>query len=250
MSAVNEAFECSREATNGVLSVIDQGWYAVLQAIREKLKSGGDEKLRGGNSGAQAHQSLDPSLLPSHTLSWNDLHSDHSGCARGWSGFHATGNYEEGGELWIPALNLKLRFLPGMLPGNIIYYISSLMPNNPGDFILIRGALLEHVILPFKGGNRYADTSYLPAAFLRQDEEMNERAQTAPLSTVHDITNRLSSEAQAKKDSACDEKLKKPKSNKKKTHEKRSTVDRVSLHEIKLKHLTDTLDRHDKKIDS
>lgn len=122
------------------------------------------------------------------------------------------------------------------------------MSNNPGDFILIRGALLEHAILPFKGGSRYADTSYLPATLVRQDEELNGRAQTAPFSTVHDIISRLSSEAQAKRDySERNEKLKKPQSNKKKTHEKKTTVNRISLHDKKLERLTGTFDRHGEK---
>lgn len=123
ISAIHEAFECSREAINGVLLIIDQDWHTVLQAIREKWKT------MARSSGVQMYQNLDPSLLPYHTLSRDrsdDMQLDDSGYARGWSGVHATGNYEEGGELWIPALNLKLRFLPGMLRGDFIY-ISSLM---------------------------------------------------------------------------------------------------------------------------
>jgi hypothetical protein len=53
----------------------------------------------------------------------------------GYAGLYAAGDFKTGGHVFFPRLRLRVRLLPG-------------------DFILIRGRVLEHEIEAFDGGQR------------------------------------------------------------------------------------------------
>lgn len=82
--------------------------------------------------------SVDSSLLEGRELLFNRLsgrHWDSQDPRLAYAGLYAAGNFTSGGYLYFPQLNLRVRLLPG-------------------DFILLRGRVLEHEIEAWEGGQR------------------------------------------------------------------------------------------------
>lgn len=86
----------------------------------------------------EALNAIDPLLLEGRELLFNRLsgiHRDSLDPILGWAGLYAAGYYTSGGYLYIPPLKLRIRF-------------------QPGDFVLIRGRVVEHAIQEWSGGQR------------------------------------------------------------------------------------------------
>ena len=85
-----------------------------------------------------AWTSVDSSLFEGRELLFNRIsgrHRDHQDPKLAYAGLYAAGNFKSGGRVFFPQLNLRVRLLPG-------------------DFVLIRGRVLEHEIEAWEGGQR------------------------------------------------------------------------------------------------
>lgn len=96
------------------------------------------DKLNQDNAASKALSSIDPLLFEGRGVMYNrktPLHQDKLDPHRGWAALLALGEFKTGGELSIPRLKLKVRYLPG-------------------DLILIRGRILPHEVLDWDGKQR------------------------------------------------------------------------------------------------
>jgi hypothetical protein len=85
-----------------------------------------------------AWTSVDSLLLEGRELLLNRIsgrHRDHQDPKLAYAGLFAAGNFKSGGHIFFPQLNLQVRLLPG-------------------DFVLLRGRVLEHEIEAWEGGQR------------------------------------------------------------------------------------------------
>jgi len=85
-----------------------------------------------------AWTSVDSLLLEGRELLFNRIsgrHRDHQDPRLAYAGLYAAGNFKSGGYVSFPQLNLRVRLLPG-------------------DFVLLRGRVLEHEIEAWEGGQR------------------------------------------------------------------------------------------------
>lgn len=163
-TALSESFNFCRHAANAVLSYIDPEWFAALASIRQGLYN--------SNSSNRLVQSINPSLWPSHTVTWDrhiDAHYDTKDHPRGWSALSVYGTFVSGGELCIPTLGLRMRL-------------------TPRDTAYIRGTMLEHQIMDFQGGHRFAHTSYLPFSMVHHYQHLlHKPILSMPFSHVDEI---------------------------------------------------------------
>ena len=81
---------------------------------------------------------MDPLLSEGRELLLNRIsgrHRDSQDPKLAYAGLYAAGNFTSGGHLFFPQLNLRVHLLPG-------------------DFVLLRGRVLEHQIEAWEGGQR------------------------------------------------------------------------------------------------
>jgi hypothetical protein len=106
---------------------------AFFQALSELHK-----RATAKHAGLAAWTSVDPLLFEGRELLFNRIsgrHRDHLDPKLAYAGLFAAGNFTSGGYIHFPQLNLRVRLLPG-------------------DFVLIRGRVLEHEIEAWEGGQR------------------------------------------------------------------------------------------------
>ena len=121
---------------NGILEEIDPDFFRGLLAVREVI----DKDI----SSVSSLTSIDPILMEGRSLIFNrqtPLHNDSQDCLTGWQFILAAGHFTNGGSMYIPHLDLRLRLLPG-------------------DLIAIRGRLLSHEIEPWFGGQRISMVNF------------------------------------------------------------------------------------------
>ncbi len=101
-----------------------------------------------------AWTSVDPLLLEGRELLFNRIsgrHRDSQDPKLAYAGLFAAGNFTSGGQIFFPQLNLQVRLLPG-------------------DFVLIRGRVLEHEIEGWKGGQRISIPHFTHTSLWRDCE--------------------------------------------------------------------------------
>ena len=90
------------------------------------------------HSSLAAWTSVDSLLMEGRELLFNRIsgrHRDKQDPKLAYAGLYAAGNFKSGGHVSFPQLNLRVRLLPG-------------------DFVLLRGRVLEHEIEAWDGGQR------------------------------------------------------------------------------------------------
>jgi hypothetical protein len=118
------------ERINETIRLVDPVFFKAITELRQ-VSSEKHPSLRMWNS-------QDPLLFEGRELLFNrssGKHVDSQDPKAAYAGLFAAGNFTSGGVLHIPGLNLRVRLLPG-------------------DFVLIRGRVLEHEIEPWDGGQR------------------------------------------------------------------------------------------------
>jgi hypothetical protein len=123
-------FDLLSKKINETIEVVDPKFFAALT----KLQNIATVK----HSSLAVWRSVDPLLLEGRELLFNRLsgrHKDSQDPRLASAGLYAAGNFKSGGYLFFHQFNLRVRLLPG-------------------DFVLIRGRVLEHEIEAWEGGQR------------------------------------------------------------------------------------------------
>ena len=105
----------------------------------------------------------DPLLMEGREVLFNRIsgnHLDGQDPRLGYAGLYSCGTFTSGGWIYFRQLKLKIRLLPG-------------------DFILIRGRVLEHEILEFDGGQRISIPHFTHTSLWR-DLGMADRVDLPP----------------------------------------------------------------------
>lgn len=117
---------------NKTLETMDKKYYSALGALHKAVM----EKYPH----VEAFSSIDPLLMEGRAIMFNrqtPKHGDTADPKESWVFLLALGSFSSGGDFYIPALKLRLRYLPG-------------------DGIWLRGSALEHEVEAWEGGQRIA----------------------------------------------------------------------------------------------
>lgn len=129
---------------NEAVRLIDPEFYQDITTLRKRSEKK-HAILKGLNS-------IDPLLFEGRELLFNrrsEAHTDHQDPILGYAGLFAAGNFTHGGMLVFPELGpLRLRL-------------------QPGDFVLARGRVLEHLVEEWKGGQRIGIPHFTHTALWR-----------------------------------------------------------------------------------
>lgn len=115
---------------NECIKLVDPIFFDALTQLHRKATA--------KHASLAAWTSVDPLLLEGRELLLNRIsgrHRDHQDPKLAYAGLYAAGNFKSGGSIFFPQLNLRVRLLPG-------------------DFVLLRGRVLEHEIEAWEGGQR------------------------------------------------------------------------------------------------
>ena len=118
------------ERINHIIKLAEPQFYEALVKLREVSSS--------KHATLATYNNLDPLLMEGRELLFNrksGRHIDLQDPVLGYAGLLSLGNFDRGGSLYLHQLNLKVSLLPG-------------------DFVLIRGRVLEHEIEDWDGGQR------------------------------------------------------------------------------------------------
>jgi hypothetical protein len=125
-----QEFDFLSKKINEAIRLVDPEFFSALSQLSEVSKA--------RHSSLAAWASVDPLLMEGRELLFNRLsgrHRDSQDPPFAYAGLYAAGNFTSGGFLYFRQLNLRVRLLPG-------------------DFVLLRGRVLEHEIEPWEGGQR------------------------------------------------------------------------------------------------
>jgi hypothetical protein len=121
---------------NETIKHVDPLFFDALSRLRQECV--GHRPGTGKHPSLTAWTAVDPCLFEGRELLFNrisGLHRDSQDPKLAYAGLYAAGDFKSGGHVSLPQLNLRVRLLPG-------------------DFILIRGRVLEHEIEAWEGGQR------------------------------------------------------------------------------------------------
>lgn len=125
-----QKFDHLSKLINEAIQVVDPQFFTVLTELYKVAIA--------KHPSLAAWASVDSLLLEGRELLFNrrsGRHRDSQDPLLAYAGLYAAGNFTTGGCLYFPQLNLRVRLLPG-------------------DFVLIRGRVLEHEIEAWEGGQR------------------------------------------------------------------------------------------------
>lgn len=117
-------------SVNEVVRIADPVFHGHQQLLRKAVEE--------AHPIATCMNAIDPLLFEGREILFNrrsGVHRDSQDPQLAYAGLFAAGNFTEGGELELPDLKLTLRL-------------------KPGDFVLIRGRVLQHGIRDWDGGQR------------------------------------------------------------------------------------------------
>jgi hypothetical protein len=123
-------FDLLSKKINETISLVDPSFFSALSQLSEVSKA--------KHSLLAVWASIDPLLMEGRELLFNrrsGRHRDSQDPPLAYAGLYAAGNFTSGGSLYFRQLNLWVRLLPG-------------------DFVLLRGRVLEHEIESWEGGQR------------------------------------------------------------------------------------------------
>ena len=121
-------FDVLSKKINETISLVDPTFFSALCQLSQVSKA--------KHSVLAVWASVDPLLMEGRELLFNrqsGIHRDSQDPPLAYAGLYAAGNFTAGGSLYFRQLNLRVRLLPG-------------------DFILLRGRVLEHEIESWEGG--------------------------------------------------------------------------------------------------
>jgi hypothetical protein len=123
-------FDLLLKKINETISLVDPSFFSALSQLSEVSKA--------KHSSLAIWASIDPLLMEGRELLFNHRsgrHRDSQDPPLAYAGLYVAGNFTSGGSLYFRQLNLQVRLLPG-------------------DFVLLRGRVLEHEIESWEGGQR------------------------------------------------------------------------------------------------
>ena len=123
-------FDLLSRKINNTIEHVDPVFFDALKQLNKKATA--------KHASLAAWKSVDPLLLEGRELLLNRIsgrHRDSQDPRLAYAGLYAAGDFKTGGYLYFPQLKLKVRLLPG-------------------DFVLLRGRVLEHEIEAWEGGQR------------------------------------------------------------------------------------------------
>ena len=123
-------FNLLSKKINETIELVDPVFFDALTQLHRRATA--------KHASLAAWTSVDSLLLEGQELLLNrisGLHHDHQDPKLAYAGLYAAGNFKSGGCVFFPQLNLCVRLLPG-------------------DFVLLRGRVLEHQIEAWEGGQR------------------------------------------------------------------------------------------------
>jgi hypothetical protein len=115
---------------NEAILAVDPVFFAALTELHKRAVA--------KHSSLAAWTSVDPLLMEGRELLFNRIsgrHRDRQDPRLAYAGLYAAGNFTSGGYVYFHQFNLRVRLLPG-------------------DFVLLRGRVLEHEIEAWEGGQR------------------------------------------------------------------------------------------------
>ena len=118
------------EKINDAIRLADPKFFSALSQLSEISKA--------KHSSLAVWASVDPLLMEGRELLFNRLsgrHRDSQDPPLAYAGLYGAGSFTSGGFLYLREPNLHVRLLPG-------------------DFVLLRGRVLQHEIEPWDGGQR------------------------------------------------------------------------------------------------
>lgn len=121
-------FDLLSKKINDTIQHVDPVFFDALKQLNKKATA--------KHASLAAWKSVDPLLLEGWELLLNRIsawHRDSQDPRLAYAGLYAAGDFKMGGYLHFPQLKLKVRLLPG-------------------DFVLLRGRVLEHEIEAWEGG--------------------------------------------------------------------------------------------------
>jgi hypothetical protein len=122
--------ECLSKKINETIEIVDPEFFANLTKLQEVACA--------KHASLALWRMVDPLLFEGRELLFNrcsGCHTDSQDPVLGYAGLYAIGNFTSGGSVYFPDLKLRVRLLPG-------------------DFVLLRGRVLRHLIEPWEGGQR------------------------------------------------------------------------------------------------
>ena len=131
---------------NQVIRVIDLQFFTALSQLCEVSQ----EK----HPSLAIWAGIDPLMMEGRELLFNRLsgrHVDSQDPQLAYAGLYAAGNFTSGGYLYFHQLSLRVRLLPG-------------------DFVLLRGRVLEHEIEAWEGGQRISIPHFTHTSLWRDCE--------------------------------------------------------------------------------
>ena len=123
-------FDFLSKKINETTQLVDPKFFDAFTQLHQKAKA--------KHPSLAAWSGVDPFLFEERELLLNRIsgrHRDSQDPKLAYAGLYAAGNFTSGGHLFFPQLNLRVRLLPG-------------------DFVLLRGRVLEHQIEAWEGGQR------------------------------------------------------------------------------------------------
>ena len=129
-SELYRSLELLSKRINETIERVDPDFFHALSELHRRATA--------KHASLAAWTSVDPLLFEGRELLFNRIsgvHRDTQDPKLAYAGLFAAGNFTFGGHVFFPQLNLRVRLLPG-------------------DFVLIRGRVLEHMIEGWEGGQR------------------------------------------------------------------------------------------------
>ena len=136
-------FSLLSEKINEAIRVVDPEFFAALTELHKVSMA--------KHASLAAWSSVDCLLLEGRELLFNrrsGRHQDSQDPQLAYAGLYAAGNFKSGGYLYFHELNLQVRLLPG-------------------DFVLLRGRVLEHEIEAWEGGQRISIPHFMHTSLWR-----------------------------------------------------------------------------------
>lgn len=159
------------QKVNDFISFLDPPFYQGLKNLRKFTM----KRIPG----IKLFETFDALIMAGRSLIFNRQtpeHTDDRDLLVGWQVLIAGGHFTQGGSLYIPALRLRLRLLPG-------------------DMVAIRGRILAHEIEPWIGGQRISLVNFTHESVWKYVENiiMEEHGYASSTGFVGDVLMRIGS---------------------------------------------------------